>query len=256
MDTGVGTKAYSILEQGQIEQLVSGSKIDRRAVFEEAAGISKYKAHKKEAIRKLERTEQNLLRLADILGEVTKSLRSVKLQAAKARNYLEYSKRLKELQVNYWLAEYAKNQTQLTEKTNILDLTEQQLQQVDVETAKSDALASKLGEEKIEIEHKLNHTGNLLVSIQSKIEQSLQRIEFLRARITEMQQRKENAIQRIEKLQEQEKIFQTNLSQHNQELAGCEKMLDDKNRVVEQTHTGYPAIKCGMHLARGGIGRQ
>ena len=73
MDTGVGTRAYSILEQGQIEHLVSASKTDRRIIFEEAAGISKYKAHKKEALRRLEQTEQNLLRLADILGEVAKA---------------------------------------------------------------------------------------------------------------------------------------------------------------------------------------
>ncbi|MHC4501079.1 MAG: AAA family ATPase, partial [Planctomycetota bacterium] len=97
MDTGVGARAYSIIEQGQIEQLLNASKTDRRVIFEEAAGISKYKAHKKEAMRKLERTEQNLLRLADILGEVGKNLRSVKLAAGKARNYLQYSQRLKEL---------------------------------------------------------------------------------------------------------------------------------------------------------------
>jgi chromosome segregation protein len=82
MDTGVGARAYSIIEQGQIEQLLNASKADRRAIFEEAAGISKYKAHKKEALRKLDRTEQNLLRLADILGEVTRNLRSVKLAAS------------------------------------------------------------------------------------------------------------------------------------------------------------------------------
>jgi chromosome segregation protein len=235
MDTGVGTKAYSIIEQGQIEQVLSGTKIDRRAVFEEAAGISKYKAHKKEAIRKLERTEQNLLRLADILNEVTKNLRSVKLQAGKARSFLQYSQRLKELQGNFWLAEYAKNQTQLTEKTNSLDEAERQLQQLDVEVAKNDALAGRLGEEKIELEHKLQATDNLLVSIQSKIEQLLQRIEFLRARLTELQQRKENAGQRIEKLQEQERIFQENLTQHKKEIADSEKMLEEKARAVEQT---------------------
>jgi len=235
MDTGVGTKAYSIIEQGQIEQVLSGSKIDRRAVFEEAAGISKYKAHKKEAIRKLERTEQNLLRLADILNEVTKSLRSVKLQAGKARSYLQYSQRLKELQVSYWLAEFAKNQTQLTEKANSLDEAERQLQRLDIEVAKNDALMSKLGEEKIELEHKLNHTDNLLVSIQSKVEQLLQRIEFLRARMTELQQRKDNDGQRIEKLQEQERIFQENLTQHKQEIADSETMLEEKGQAVEQT---------------------
>src|SRR4030042_192391 len=70
MDTGIGTHAYSILEQGQVEHLVSASKTDRRFIFEEAAGISKYKAHKKEELRKLERPEKNLLRLADIFGEV------------------------------------------------------------------------------------------------------------------------------------------------------------------------------------------
>ncbi len=242
MDTGLGTKAYSIIEQGQVEQLLSGSKIDRRALFEEAAGISKYKAHKKEAIRKLERTEQNLLRLVDILSEVTRELRSIKIQAAKARNYLQYSQRLKELQVNYWLAEYARNQTQLTEKANSLDHIEQQLQQVDVEVAKDDALLSKMGEEKIEIEHKLNHTDNLLVSIQSKIEQLLQRIEFLRTRITELQQRKENAGLRIEKIQEQERILQENLSGHKQEQADCEKMLQEKSSSVEQTQKAIQQI--------------
>ena len=88
MDTGIGVKAYSIIEQGQVERLLTASKTDRRAIFEEAAGISKYKAHKKEALRKLDRTEQNLLRLADVLAEVQKQLRSIKLQAGKARNYL------------------------------------------------------------------------------------------------------------------------------------------------------------------------
>ncbi|MFQ6036278.1 MAG: chromosome segregation SMC family protein, partial [Sedimentisphaerales bacterium] len=234
MDTGVGTKAYSILEQGQIEQLLSGSKIDRRAIFEEAAGISKYKAHKKEALRKLERTEQNLLRLADILGEVAKRLRSVKLQAAKARNYLKFCQRLKELQVNYWLAEYAKNLTQLKDKVTILAQIEQQLQRIEAQLAKNDTLMSKLGEEKIEMEHKLKDTDNLLVTVASKIEQLLQRIEFLRARIKELQQRKENAGQRIEKLQQQQRIFQENLCQHKQELANCQMLLQQICRAVER----------------------
>ena len=70
MDTGIGVKAYSIIEQGQIAQILTSSKLDRRSIFEEAAGISKYKAQKKEALRRPENTEQNLLRLADIVGEV------------------------------------------------------------------------------------------------------------------------------------------------------------------------------------------
>ena len=183
MDTGVSAKAYSILEQGQVDYLVSASKKDRRFIFEEAAGISKYKAHKKEAIRKLDRTEQNLLRLADILGEVGKRLRSVKLQAGKARNYLQYTQRLKELQVNYSLVEYAKHRAQINQKQEVLGQVSEQFEALSAEVAKEDTLLSRLGEDIIETEHKLSSAGNSLVSVQSKIEQKLQRIDFLRASV-------------------------------------------------------------------------
>ena len=234
MDTGIGTKAYSILEQGQIEQLVSASKTDRRLIFEEAAGISKYKAHKKEALRRLEQTEQNLLRLADILGEVARELRSVKLQAGKARSYLEYTQRLKQLQVNYSLVEYAKNDTQLREKKSALGQTEQHFEQLTAQVAKQEALMSKLGEQIIESEHKLNLTNNALVAAQNKIEQQLQRIEFLKVRISELQQREKAACEKIEKLQEQENLFTGNLAQYKGEMTNCRKLLEEKSQAVEQ----------------------
>ena len=242
MDTGIGARAYSILEQGQIEQLLSASKTDRRVVFEEAAGISKFKAHKKEALRKLEHTEQNLLRLADILGEVTTRLRSVKLQAGKARNYLRYSQRLKELQVNYSLVEYHKNQTQLREKKTALEQVEGQLGRLAAEVAKGDSLLSKLGEERIETEHKLSHTDNRLVAVESKIEQQLQRIEFLRTRITELQQRKDSAGERVEKLREQKNVFEADSAEYKSELAKCEKMLEEKSQRVLQIQEAIEEI--------------
>ena len=234
MDTGIGTRAYSILEQGQIEQLISASKTDRRFIFEEAAGISKYKAHKKEALRKLERTEQNLLRLADILGEVAKRLRSVKHQAGKARNYLRYTQKLKELQVNYSLVEYAKYHTQMKEKGASLDQLGEQFGHLAAEIARQDSLISTLGEEIIETEHKLNQTDNSLVSVRSKIEQRLQRIDFLRTRVSELQEREKSAREKIEKLREQKNLFEKNSAQYNSELANCEEMLDEKSRAVEQ----------------------
>jgi len=234
MDTGVSTRAYSILEQGQVEHLVSASKTDRRFIFEEAAGISKYKAHKKEALRKLERTEQNLLRLADILGEVGKRLRSVKLQAGKARNYLQYTQRLKELQVNYSLVEYAKHRTQINQKQEALGQVTEQFEALSAEVAKEDTLLSGLGEEIIETEHKLSSTGNSLVSVQSKIEQKLQRIDFLRARVTELEERKQSAAEKIEKLREQMSVFEENSARYKTESAGCERMLEEKSRDVEE----------------------
>jgi chromosome segregation protein len=242
MDTGVGVKAYSIIEQGQVGQLLSASRTDRRAIFEEAAGISKYRAHKKEALRKLEYTEQNMLRLADILSEVQKQLRSIKFQAGKARNYLQYCGRLKELQVNYSLAEYAKNRTQSAEKKSGLERLEDQLAGVVAEVAKNDALMSELGQKITETENELNRTGNCLVAVQSKIGQNLQRIEFLRTRIAELRQRKENAEKRIEKLQKQKNLFEGDLRQYKVELANGEKMLEKKKQDAEQLQKAIQEI--------------
>jgi chromosome segregation protein len=87
MDTGIGRTAYSIMEQGKIDLILSSRPEDRRAIFEEAAGITKYKAQKKEALRKLEYTDANLIRLADIVKEVKRQIGSLQRQAGKARRY-------------------------------------------------------------------------------------------------------------------------------------------------------------------------
>ncbi len=87
MDTGIGRTAYSIMAQGQIDQILSSKPEERRAVFEEAAGITKFKKEKKEALRKLEYTEANLLRVSDVLAEQERRMNSLKRQVAKARRY-------------------------------------------------------------------------------------------------------------------------------------------------------------------------
>src|SRR5436305_5714201 len=113
LDTGVGVDAYSVIEQGRVAALLEANPEERRLIFEEAAGISKYKVKKKEAQRKLERVDQNLLRLNDIVEEVDKRLRSVKIQAGRARTFQEYSTRLNELRLTYSLQEYHTHNEQL-----------------------------------------------------------------------------------------------------------------------------------------------
>ncbi len=106
LDTGVGVDAYSVIEQGRVDQLLQADPVERREIFEEAAGISRYKVRRAEAQRKLERTRENLARLQDILDELERRLRSVKLAAGKARSYQEYDARLRELRSAFSLAEY------------------------------------------------------------------------------------------------------------------------------------------------------
>ena len=99
MDTGIGTSSYSLMEQGRIDQILSSRPEDRRTVFEEASGITKFKADKKEALRKLEHTEANLLRLADVIREVKRQIGSLQRQAGKARRYKESREELRRLDV-------------------------------------------------------------------------------------------------------------------------------------------------------------
>jgi chromosome segregation protein len=104
--TGVTGEAYSIIEQGKVDALLQASPRDRRAIFEEAAGISRFKAKKLECLRRLERVDQNLLRLADIVDEVESRLKSVRLQASKARRYKELATRLQDLRTQIGLADW------------------------------------------------------------------------------------------------------------------------------------------------------
>src|SRR5580693_6305550 len=97
LGTGVGTKAYSIIEQGKIGLIVSARAEDRRMLIEEAAGITKYKARRRQAELKMEQTRQNLLRIGDIVSEIQRSLASLKRQAAKAERYVSYRNELEDL---------------------------------------------------------------------------------------------------------------------------------------------------------------
>jgi len=237
MDTGIGVSAYSIIEQGQIDQLLHASKTDRRLIFEEAAGISKYKAHKNEAMRKLGRTEQNLLRLADIINEVARQLRSIKLQAGKARNYLKYSERLKELRVNYSLSEYHKITTKTKEKKEALAGLEQRFGEIVAEVAQRDAQLSGIGKSIIETEVEINRWDNSLISARSKIEQHMERIEYLRSRIDELTERKSSGTEQVRKLEKQNAEFVDELAESKSLQEENEKTFAEQNAgLTEMQH--------------------
>ena len=107
MGSGAGSDAYCIIEQGKVDGLLQSSPKDRRVIFDEAAGISRFKIKKLESLRRLERVDQNVERLKDILEEVERQLKTVRLQATKAQKWQEYSGRLKELRLNLGLQEYS-----------------------------------------------------------------------------------------------------------------------------------------------------
>src|SRR6059036_2529852 len=116
MGTGVGRTSYSVMAQGNITQILSSKPEDRRLVFEEAAGITKFKAQKKEALRKLEYTEQNLLRIADTIKEVKRQIGSLQRQAGKARRYKQISQELQHLDTQLARHQFDVLQGEIAEK--------------------------------------------------------------------------------------------------------------------------------------------
>ncbi len=129
LGSGAGTDTMCIIAQGKVESLLQASTKDRRAIFEEAAGISRFKAKKIETLRKLERVDQNLQRVKDIVEEVDKQLRTVKSQAAKAVKFRELSASLKELRVELGLFEYRQYVEKLEQEKQVLEQLKGELDQ-------------------------------------------------------------------------------------------------------------------------------
>src|SRR5881397_2073943 len=121
MGTGVGRTSYSVMAQGNITQILSSKPEDRRLVFEEAAGITKFKAQKKEALRKLEYTDQNLLRVADLIREVKRQIGSLQRQAGKARRYKTLMTELQHLDTQLAQHQFDILQGEISERQQIAD---------------------------------------------------------------------------------------------------------------------------------------
>jgi chromosome segregation protein len=144
LGSGAGNDDLCIIAQGKVDVLLQASNKDRRTIFEEAAGISRFKAKKIETLRHLERTDQNLARVKDIIEEIEKQLRSVKLQASKAQRYQEYSNRLKELRLTLGQQEYRELTQELDTATQALDALKGELDQRAARAGACEAEAERL----------------------------------------------------------------------------------------------------------------
>lgn len=126
MDTGLGRDGYSMVGQGQIESIVAAKSTERREIFEEAAGISHFRARRNDAIRRLDQAEENLLRLRDIAGELESRLGPLEKQSEKARKFLDLSEKRKELEIGLWLHTLERSTELLRRQAEKLDITKNQ----------------------------------------------------------------------------------------------------------------------------------
>jgi len=188
MDTGVGVDAYSLIEQGRVDVLLQSNPHERRLIFEEAAGISRYKAKRREAERKLARTEQNLLRLSDIVQEVERRLRSVKVQAGRARSWKEYHARLQDLRVAYALNAYDEHTRAITGQQAELDGLQDRRAGAAGRLADLDRRRAALEREAIDLQERAREADGRLSDIRARIATAENEIGFHRTRADELRQ--------------------------------------------------------------------
>ena len=186
MDTGIGRTSYSIMAQGQIDMLLSSKPEDRRVVFEEAAGITKFKKQKKETLRKLEYTEANLLRLTDILAEVRRQMNSLQRQAAKARRYQTLLNDTRVLDTHLAFKHFSELSAQKTELDTSIGSLRRRLSELEKSLAGREAALDASRLELANIDNRLGETRHAVNERQNRIQSARARITFNEERAHEL----------------------------------------------------------------------
>lgn len=231
--TGVGVDAYSLIEQGKVDRMLQASPRDRRIIFEEAAGISRFNAKKAEAARRLERVDQNLTRLKDIVDEVHTRLSRLKSQASKAQRYREMTARLHELRLRLGWTEYST----LNDKTEKIESRIQQLE-AEFTIKQTEQEESRTAAQQAELE--LHKVAQDCQSVEERLQEALQQIavcqnqqESLRARITETEEEEARQAARLATLRSRAGSVQQEHESIAKDLASVQASFDTSRQRAD-----------------------
>jgi chromosome segregation protein len=254
MDTGIGKDGYSIIGQGKIDEILSNKSEDRRHIFEEAAGIVKYRTRKQESEKKLEQTKLNLLRINDILAEIEANIEPLKLQSDKAKQFLDLREELKSIEVGlfiYNINTYKEKLEQLVKDEDIIT------SQKEAEDSKMEALQASKEELRqvvdditAQIENMQNigfESSNKIEKINSEIGISNERIQNnnankqrleteileVKSRIEELKEEQKQKLEKKTNLTSNKEKFEKELAEKEAELAELSKKLSAKELEIE-----------------------
>ena len=247
-DTGIGKEGYSIIGQGQIDKILSGKPEERRELFDEAAGIVKFKRRKNTTLKKLEEEQQNLVRVTDILSELTKQLEPLERQSETAKIYLAKRENLKELDINMFLLEYEHTGNlirELEEKTRIAENQLKEAQDAHSRTKDEYERLEKILEELNERMEALREesrdrairkqqlSGEINV-LHEQILAGEQNDSHYRSRLLAVQEDTEKKSADQEALEEQKADLQANLREIDRKLADEQKKMDNIQSSIEE----------------------
>ena len=255
MDTGIGKDGYSIIGQGKIDEILSNKSEDRRHIFEEAAGIVKYRVRKAESEKKLEHTKLNLLRINDILSEIELNIEPLKNQAEKAKKYLNLRDELKDIEVGlfiYNINTYKEKLEKIIEDEDILktqndeasntmqkiaELKEKLKQEIDeitsnIENTQNLGLESEKEKERLNSE--INITKERIANNKENFSRYDNEIEEIKTRISELEEEKKTKLDKKNNLFSNKEKFQKELDEKEKELEELTKKLSSKELEIEE----------------------
>ena len=230
MDTGIGKDGYSIIGQGKIDEILSNKSEDRRHIFEEAAGIVKYRTRKAESEKKLEHTKLNLLRINDILTEIESNIEPLQQQAEKAKKYLNLKEELKSIEIGLFVYNIEKYKQTLEEIINDEDIMKSTCNQEEGKLERIKALKEELKTQIDEITEKIESMQNIGFESQKEIEQLNSNISVCNTRI---ENNKENKI-RFEKEIEEIKTKITSLEEEIKQKQAKKDNLKENRKKFEK----------------------
>ncbi len=254
MDTGIGKDGYSIIGQGKIEEILSNKSEDRRHIFEEAAGIVKYRTRKQESEKKLEQTKLNLLRINDILSEIEANIEPLKQQSDKAKQFLDLREELKSIEVGlfvYNIKNYKEKLEQLLKDVEIItsQKTNEDSKMESLQTAKEELkvvldnltsqieTAQNLGFEstnKIEkINSEIGISKERIQNNKSNKERLEKEIEEVKTRIVQLKEEQTQKLEKKTNLNSNKQKFEEELKTKQAELEELTKKLSDKELEIE-----------------------
>ena len=254
MDTGIGKDGYSIIGQGKIDEILSNKSEDRRHIFEEAAGIVKFRARKSESEKKLEQTKLNLLRINDILSEIEAGLDPLRIQSEKAKRFLDLHESLKDIEVfkeklsqvieDLKIIESQKNDedeklaqmqnSKISLKTQIDNLTEEieKFQNLGFEsTNKIEKINSEIGISNEKILHNKENTERLL----AEVEESKEKIKDLEEERNSKNQKKDSLFSNKEKFENDLQEKESELAKLTEKLSSQELEIENKKQIIEKS---------------------
>lgn len=255
MDTGVGRTSYSIMAQGQIDQILSSKPEERRAVFEEAAGISKYKAQRKEALNKLAHVETNLDRVTDVISEINRQIGSLRRQATKAIRYKKLSYKLRHLDVGYSAYQYGALNSTLGDIDKSAGSLQGEVDELQKDLENKDSSLTVYKEERQSLIQKIQDAQQAVFDLRTMKEQIANESHMADIRITSMKERIEQAQQEIASFETQIGEFATRLDEHSVDKQLHLDVLGNSDEIFQERNRELADIEAKLESSEREIGR-